>query len=165
MSEELDVMWRGVRAWLESVRRASAGIEPLVREIRALEDARDDMLEWRTRATGASGHGAGAHSDPTAKAAERRMVELEELIASKQAEWQRKIAQVGACGEVLEAMAMAIGEKHALAIELYYVDCADTWSEVACEMDVTYRRVCQLRTEAYAWIDANCRGIIWPFPI
>ena len=164
MSGELDVMWRGVRAWLESVRRASAGIEPLVREIRALEDARDEMLGWRTKASG-SGHGAGAHSDPTAKAAEQRMCELDGLIEDKQAEWQRKMVEVGACGEVLEAMAVSIGEKHALAIELYYIDCADTWSEVACEMDVTYRRVCQLRTEAYAWIDANWRGIIRPFPI
>ena len=164
MSEELDVMWRNVRAWLESVRRASAEIEPLVREIRALEDARAEMLSWRTKASG-SGHGAGAHSDPTATAAEQRMCELDDLIDGKRAEWERKVAYVGACGEVLERMGEAIGEKHREALELYYVDCADTWSEVACEMNVTYRRVCQLRTEAYAWIDANYRRILDSFPI
>ncbi len=164
MSEELDVMWRSVRAWLDSVRRAAAGIEPLVREIRALEDARDEILGWRTKVSG-SGHGTGAHSDPTATTVEQRMCELDDLIEGKRGEWERKVAYVGACGEVLDRMAASIGEKHALALELYYVDCADTWSDVACEMDVTYRRVCQLRTEAYAWIDANCRGIIRPFPI
>lgn len=165
MSEDLDVRWLAARRWLDSIRRAAEAIEPLVREISALEDARDKMLGWRTRGSGSGTRGLGAHSDPTATAAEQRMCELDDLIESKRGELQRRIADVGACGEVLEAMAMAIGEKHALAIELYYVDCADTWSEVACEMDVTYRRVCQLRTEAYAWIDANYRRILGSFPI
>lgn len=164
MSEELDVMWRSVRAWLESVRRASAEIEPLACEIRALEDARAETLGWRTKASG-TGHGAGAHSDPTATAAEQRMCELDDLILAKRGEWERRVAEVGACGEVLEHMGASIGEKHKDALELYYVDCADTWSEVACEMNVTYRRVCQIRTEAYAWIDANYRRILGSFPI
>lgn len=164
MSEELDVMWRGVRAWLDSVRHAAAEIEALGREITALQDARDEMLSWRTKASGA-GHGAGAHSDPTAAAAEQRMCELDDLILARQGEWERKVAHVGTCGEVLDDMAQSVGEKHSKALELYYIDCADTWSEVACEMGVTYRRVCQLRTEAYAWIDANCRRILGSFPI
>ena len=159
MSEELDVMWRGVRAWLESIRRASAEMEPLVREIRALEDARAEMLGWRTKASG-SGHGAGAHSDPTATAAEQRMCELDDLILAKRGELERKVAEVGACGEVLEHMGEAIGEKHRDALELYYVDCADTWSDVANEMGVSRTRLWQMRIESYAWIDANCRNVL-----
>ena len=159
MSEELDVMWRSVRAWLESVRRASAEIEPLVREIRALEDARAEMLSWRTKASSA-GHGAGAHSDPTATAAEQRMCELDDLILAKRGEWERKVAHVGACGEVLEHMGDAIGEKHRDALELYYVDCADTWSDVACEMRISRTRLWQMRIESYAWIDTNCRNVL-----
>lgn len=159
MSEELDVMWRSVRAWLESVRRASADIEPLACEIRALEDARDEMLGWRTKASG-SGHGAGAHSDPTATAAEQRMCELDDLIEGKRGEWERKVAYVGACGEVLDRMAASIGEKHARALELYYVDCMPLWSDVACEMRISRTRLWQMRIESYAWIDANCRNVV-----
>ena len=159
MSEELDVMWRNVRAWLDSVRRAAAGIEPLVREIRALEDARDEMLGWRTKASG-SGHGAGAHSDPTAATAEQRMCELDDLIEGKRGEWERKVAYVGTCGEVLERMGEAIGEKHAFALELYYVDGADTWSDVACEMRISRTRLWQMRIESYAWIDTHCRNVL-----
>ena len=159
MSEELDVMWRSVRAWLESVRRASAEIEPLVREIRALEDARAEMLGWRTKASGA-GHGAGAHSDPTATAAEQRMCELDDLILAKRGEWERRVAEVGACGEVLEHMGDAIGAKHKDALELYYVDCADTWSDVANEMGVSRTRLWQMRIESYAWIDTHCRNVL-----
>lgn len=159
MSEELDVMWRGVRAWLESVRRASAEIEPLVREIRALEDARAEMLGWRTKASGA-GHGAGAHSDPTATAAEQRMCELDDLILAKRGKWERRVAEVGACGEVLEHMGDAIGAKHKDALELYYVDCADTWSDVANEMGVSRTRLWQMRIESYAWIDTHCRNVL-----
>ena len=159
MSEELDVMWRSVRAWLESVRRASAEIEPLTREIRALEDARAEMLGWRTKTSGA-GHGAGAHSDPTATAAEQRMCELDDLILAKRGEWERRVALVGACGEVLEYMGQSVGEKRRDALELYYVDCADTWSDVAREMGVSIKTLYRLRIEAYAWIETNCRNII-----
>ena len=159
MSEELDVMWRSVRAWLESVRRASAEIEPLVREIQALEDAREEMLGWRTKASG-PGHGAGAHSDPTATAAEQRMCELDDLILAKRGEWERRVALVGTCGEVLEHMGDAIGAKHRDALELYYVDCADTWSEVANEMGVSRTRLWQMRIESYAWIDTHCRNVL-----
>ena len=159
MSEELDVMWRNVRAWLDSVRRASAEIEPLVREIRALEDARAEILGWRTKASGA-GHGAGAHSDPTATAAEQRMCELDDLIEGKRAQWERKVALVGACGEVLEHMGEAIGKKHRQTLELYYVDCADTWSEVACEMGISRTRLWQMRIESYAWIDTHYRNVL-----
>ena len=159
MSEELDVMWRSVRAWLESVRRASAEIEPLTREIQALEDARAEMLGWRTKASGA-GHGAGAHSDPTATAAEQRMCELDDLILAKRGEWERRVAEVGACGEVLEHMGDAIGEKHKDALELYYVDCADTWSDVANEMGISRTRLWQMRIESYAWIDTHCRNVL-----
>lgn len=160
MSEELDVMWRGVRAWLDSVRRASAEIEPLVREIRALEDARDEMLGWRTKAGGSGAHSAGAHSDPTATVAEQRMCELDDLILARRGEWKRRVALVGACGEVLDDMGEAIGEKHMQALELYYVDCADTWSEVACEMRISRTRLWQMRIESYAWIDTHCRNVL-----
>ena len=160
MSEDLDVKWLAARRWLDSIRRAAISIESLVREISALEDARDEMLGWRTKGTGPGTHGMGAHSDPTATAAEQRMCELDELIDAKRGELQRKIADVGACGDVLSAMAMSIGMGHAKAIELYYIDCAPTWSDVAYEMGVNVKRLYRLRIEAYAWIEARQGDIL-----
>lgn len=160
MSEDLDVRWLAARRWLDSIRRAAEAIEPLVRDISVLEYARDKMLGWRTRGSGSGARGLGAHSDPTATAAEQRMCELDDLIESKRGELQRRIADVGACGEMLEAMAHTIGRNHATALELYYVDCADTWSDVAREMGVSVKTLYRLRVEAYAWMETRRGNIL-----
>ena len=154
MSEELEVRWRRARAWLERVRAASSRIEPLVREIDALKDARTEMLPWQT-GKGGGGSGVGAHSDPTATQAERRIEGLDELIADRQAKLDAQVRTVGDCGMALEAMAGRLGERHAKALELYYIDGADTWSEVAGELGISYSWLCRLRNEAYPWIEAR----------
>lgn len=159
MSEELEVRWRRARAWLERVRVASSRIEPLVREIDGLKDARAEMLPWQT-GKGGRGSGVGAHSDPTATQAERRIEGLDELIADKQAKLDAQIRTVGECGEILDAMAAKLGERHAKALELYYIDGADTWSEVAGELGISYSWLCRLRNEAYPWIEAHCRRLL-----
>lgn len=159
MSECLDVRWRSARTWLERVRAASAAIEPLVREMSGYEDARDSMLPWRSTSRGGSS-GVGAHSDPTASAAERRMAELEDLIAESRRRLVALQDVVGECGSALARMGEELGERHAKAMELYYVDVADTWSDVAREMGCHRQTVWRLRDEAYAWIETHCRRFL-----
>lgn len=160
MSEELEVRYRRARAWLARVRSSAEAIEPLVREIAALEDARTRTLPWQTRSGGGGGGSIGAHSDPTASEAERRMASLDTLIASKRHELDVLTDTVGECGAALDRMRHTMGERHAQAIELYYIDRADTWSEVASEMDVSYRHLGRLRNQAYAWIEVHCRKFL-----
>lgn len=159
MTECLEVMWPRARAWLERVRAASAAIEPLVREMSGYEDARDSMLPWRSTPRG-GGSAIGAHSDPTASQAERRMAELEDLIADRRRRLVALQDVVGECGGVLARMAEELGERHAKAMELYYVDVADTWSDVAREMGVSYRHLGRIRNQAYAWIEDRCRKFL-----
>lgn len=161
MGEHLEVSWPRARAWLESVRRAAARVEPTHREIAALVAAREEVCEWRLRGSG-GGHGAGAHSDPTAAEAERRICELDDLIADRRARLIVLEDEVGSALAVLARMARSLGRWHADALELYYVDLAPTWSDVACEMGVSRTRLWQLRTEAYAWVESNCRGNFAP---
>ena len=157
MSEELEVRYRRARAWLNRVRAAASSIEPFVREIAALEDARACTLPWQTRSGGGGGGSVGAHSDPTASEAERRMASLDALIASKRHELDVLTDTVGECGAALDRMRHTLGERHAQAIELYYIDGADTWSEVANEMGCHRQTLWRLRDEAYAWIEVHCR--------
>lgn len=159
MSECLDVRWTRARAWLERVRSCAAAIDPLVREMSGYEDARDSMLPWRSTTRG-GGSAIGAHSDPTASAAERRMAELEDLIAESRRRLVALQDVVGECGGVLTRMAVELGERHAQAIELYYIDVADTWSEVAREMGISYRHLSRIRNQAYAWIEDRCRKFL-----
>ncbi len=160
MSEELDVRWRRARSWLARVRAAASSIEPLVREIAALKDARTRTLPWQTRSGGGGGGSGGAHSDPTASEAERRMASLVSLIAGKRHELDVLTDTVGECGAALDRMRHTLCERHAQAIEMYYIDGADTWSEVASEMDVSYRHLGRLRNQAYAWIEVHCRKFL-----
>ena len=151
MAESLEVRHKTARAWLERVRATSERVEPLTREIRAYEDARQQILPWRA----SGGGGSALHSDPTATAAEGRMGELDALTADARARLDAALDVVGECLSVLARMGQELGKRHARALEWYYVDLMPTWSDVACEMGVTYRRVCQLREEAYAWIESH----------
>lgn len=156
MSECLEVEHRAARAWLDRVRRASAAIEGAVRELAALKDAKAKTLVWRTSGAGTA-TGAGTHSDPTASEAERRMGELDVLIVEAERRLVLLQDQVGECGTMLDCMGEELGRRHAKAIELYYIDLAPTWSEVAEEMECSYRWLCKLRENAYAWIETNFR--------
>lgn len=159
MSEDLDVRWRRARSWLERVRAASSAIEPLVREIAALEEAMRTVQPWQS--SGHDGGGThGTHSDPTASQAERRMAELAEVIADRRRRLEAAQDVVGECGAMLDRMRSALGDRHADALELYYVDRAPTWSAVACEMGCGKTRVWQLRCEAYAWLEQHCRNLV-----
>ena len=144
---------RDARAWLESVRRAVAGIEPAVRELSALEDARDETLPWKARGA-AAGHGQGTHGDPTAEQAERRMSELGELIAKAQARLDGLQETVGVCLRMLDDMGRELGPNHVNVIELYYVNRAETWSEVAWELGLHRNTVRAIRDESYIWLES-----------
>lgn len=157
MAEDLEVRYPRARAWLETVRAAARRIEPLVREMSALADARDEMLPWQARGAG-GGSGAGAHSDPTAQEAERRMVELGRLIEERRQALAACQDHVGACLAVLGRMRVSLGERHATALELYYVDLAPTWSDVAGEMGCGISTIYRMRDKAYGWIEVNCKS-------
>lgn len=97
----------------------------------------------------------GTHSDPTASQAMGRISELERRILEVQARLDECVQIVGDCGTVLMRMAQELGPRYADAIEIYYIDRADTWSEVAHEMGVTRMSVWRYRDVAYAWIDEH----------
>lgn len=153
MSEDLDVRWRRARAWLESVRYAALRIEPLVREIAAMQDAYEQMLPWQSQ--GAGSGSARTHSDPTASQALARSEGFEINVERKQARLDVLTQTVGDCGRVLMRLADALTDEHSLALELYYVDCAATWSDVAEELGRSRKWLWQLRDEAYGWIESN----------
>ena len=142
--------------WLARVRLASSRIEGLRRELSVLEDARRDCLPWTTRGSATHGSMGGTHSDPTATEAQARIEGLDERIADVRAACDECERIVGDCLRMLDIMRHELGERHADVIELYYVDRADTWSEVAWEMGVSRRTVCRMRDEAFVWIDCVC---------
>ena len=140
------------REWLEHVRECAAHIEPLHRELSALEDARRDCLPWQCKGSALYASMGGTHSDPTASEAQARIDGLDEQIVRVRAEYDECVGVVGECLRMLETMRQELGECHAKTIEYYYINCADTWSEVAWWRD-----------EAFAWIAAHSAryGMIW----
>ena len=151
------------RDWLEHVRECASVIESLHRELSALEDARRDCLPWQTKGSTLYASMGGTHSDPTASEAQARMDGLDEQIGRVRVRYDECVRVVGECGEVLDAMRRELGERYADVLELYYVDCADTWSEVSWEMGRHRDTVRAWRDDAVAWIDANSAryGMIW----
>ncbi|MDO4539142.1 MAG: hypothetical protein Q4B54_13340, partial [Coriobacteriales bacterium] len=94
----------------------------------------------------------------TARDAERRMAELDSLIDAVEA--QRAALEdtlAEEYGTALDCVRAEVGPRNAEALELYYLDPAPTWSDVAREMGMSYRHVCRLRSEAYEWLDASRR--------
>ena len=87
------------------------------------------------------------------------MGELDALIAD--AEHRLEVLQdvVGECGTLLARMAESLGEEHARALELYYLDCAPTWSDVAWEMGVSRQWLSKMRAKAYGWIEQSHKKI------
>ena len=141
------------RDWLEMVRHASSRIEDLQRELSGLLDAKRDCVPWTTGSGG--GGTAHTHSDPTASRAMGR-AGLDAEIAKTQAELDRCVALVGEFGQLLGQMRVELGPRHADAMEVYYVDGAATWTEVADEMDMSRRAACRLRDTAIWWITCTC---------
>lgn len=154
MSEELDVRWARIRWWLESVRRAAAEIEPLRREVDALSCARDECLPWQCKGSTLYASMGGTHSDPTASEAQARMDGLDEQIGRVRVRYDECVCVVGECLRMLDAMRRELGERYAVVLELYYVDCAATWSEVACEMGMSRVHLYRIRDAAWSWADA-----------
>jgi hypothetical protein len=144
------------REWLELVRVAAGEIEPLQRELSGLIAAHDQCVSWHT-SHGGGGSCVGTHSDPTASLAQARMSELDAMVADVKSKLDERINLVGECGELLMRMERELGRKYREVIEIYYIDLADTWSEVACEMGITYRHVQRLRDVAYEWMDRHVR--------
>ena len=138
--------------WLARVRLASSRIEGLCRELSVLEDARRDCLPWQTRGSATHGSMGGTHSDPTATEAQARIEGLDERIADVRAACDECERIVGDCLRMLDTMRCELGERHAEVLELYYVDRADTWSEVAWEMGISRMHVWRLRDVAYSWM-------------
>lgn len=132
-------------------------IEPLVRELDALRCARDEVLSWEPRTHG-GGSSRGAYADPTASAAQSRIEGLDARVAAKETELEEAQLVVGHALSAIDRVRHALGSKVADAMELYYVDLADTWSDVAYELGCSLRTVERLRESAFRWVDE--RGIV-----
>ena len=157
MSEVLDVKWPTVRAWLDRVRHAASAIEPLVREMAAMQDAYDQTLSWHTSGGGSYRQ---VYSDPTATQAMARAQSFGVQLADMARRLDALTDMVGEGGKVICAMGDALSEDHSLAFELYYIDCAETWRDVADEIGCSVKTLYRMRERGYAWIDMRFAGII-----
>ena len=143
------------REWLDGVRVAAGRIEPLRRELVGLMEAREEVTTWKPKR--GRGGSKRTHSDPTAAQAEQRMGELDALISDVQTRIDANEEVVGEALKIIERMRTYLGRRHGDALELYYVDRAQTWQEVAYELRVSPTTVWRLRVEAYAWVEAHCK--------
>ena len=143
------------REWLELVRQAASEIEPLQRELTALEDARRDCLPWQTKSSMPYASMGGTHSDPTASEAQARIGGLDSQIMRIRSAYDECTSVVGECLAILGTMRRELDERYADVLELYYIDCADTWSDVANELGRHRDTIRAWRDEAIEWIDAN----------
>ena len=147
------------RDWLDMVREASSHIEELQRELSGLLDAKRDCVPWTTGSGG--GGTAHTHSDPTASRAMGR-AGLDDEIATVRATLDRCVEIVGQCGAAISNVELALGVECAEVLEIYYVDCADTWTEVAWETGMSYSSVIRRRDSAIAWLDEHL--VCWQSP-
>jgi len=139
--------------WLEHVRHCAARVAVLAPEIQGLEYARNNILPWQV--SGSGGGSAGMHSDPTATQAHARIEGLEKMIAEKTDEFEHAGKVVGGCLRMLEDMSRELGGRYARVIELYYIDQAETWTDVAWEMGRHRDTILAWRKKSVAWIDKN----------
>jgi hypothetical protein len=136
-------------AYFNGIRITSARIEEVSRTLSALRQCECDYQSWKTKGAG-GGHGGGTTSDPTARMAEAH-IGLPDLIASTQREYEALADEIADCGHVLEVISREVSPTAATALELWAIDRAGTWSEVAEEMQTSRRAVCRARDLAYAW--------------
>lgn len=137
--------------WWECVRRSARAIEPTLRELDALADADEECLSWYPSGGGSSAR--GGTSDPTADMALRRTHDLDRIIAETQARLDELEETVGDALRLLPMIAACVSARAAEVLELYYVDLADTWSEVADALGVSRETVRADRDAAIAWCD------------
>ena len=97
----------------------------------------------------------GTHSDPTATLAQARISELDAMVADVQAKLNERIRLVGECGELLMRMERELGRRYRDVLEIYYIDRAGTWSEVAEELGISLRTVIRERDKAIEWLDVH----------
>lgn len=142
------------REWFEGVRRSAGALESCQRQLSALLDAQMRVEPW---GIAKGGGGKASHSDPTATAAQSRMEGLESAIADERRKIDTHTEIVGEGLKVLEVVRVVVGERHATALELYYVDCAETWSDVACDMGLSRETVRAMRDAALRWVDAHVK--------
>jgi hypothetical protein len=137
------------------VRDCAGLLDRLHQELRALIDARDACLPWQTKGSPMYGSMGGSTSDPTATQAMGRIEDLEGRIATLTTKVDESERVVGDCLAMLDAMRHELGERYAKVLEIYYIDCASTWSEVAHEMGRHRDTIRAWRDEAIEWIAAN----------
>lgn len=142
------------RDWLEMVRDCAGELDGMHQELLALIDARDACLPWRTKGSPMYGSMGGSCSNPTQTEALSRIVALDDQIATLTTKVDESERVVGDCLAMLDAMWHELGERYAKALEIYYIDCADTWSEVALEMGMSRTHLCRIRDAAWSWADA-----------
>lgn len=140
--------------WLESVRKASAAVHPLMDELHALHEARDQCVTWRTTG-GVPCGGSGTHSDPTVSMATARMGELDEMIDRVAGRLNLCLDVVGECGAILAEMGEELGRNYRDVLEVYYIDCASTWTEVSEELGISRQWVLHMRKVAYMWLSSR----------
>jgi len=137
------------------VRSSAAAIEGAHRELVALIDADAECVTWYVSGGGASVR--SGLSDPTADMAMRRQADLTRQIADKRAQLDELESVVGHALALLPAIVANVSERAALAMELYYIDLADTWSEVAAELCVSRETVRADCRAVLDWMDAKPR--------
>lgn len=141
--------------WWGFVRSAARAIEPMGRELATLMDADAACVPWYT--SGGGGAVRSGVSDPTADMAMRRDAELSRQIADKRAQLDELESIVGHALALLPEIVSHVSGRAALVMELYYVDVAPTWSDVAAEVGVSRETV---RADCHAvmdWMDARPR--------
>jgi len=138
--------------WLEQVRIASGRIEELTRDIVALEYARAECVPWQPKGSGASVATGGVHSDPTQRDALAREG-LEERIRLARYQLDECESLVGDCLRLLDSVSRHVSQRASFVLEIYYIDRADTWSEVAREMGCARSSVGFLRDQALTWLN------------
>jgi DNA invertase Pin-like site-specific DNA recombinase len=143
------------REWLELVRLAASEIEPFQRELAGLMAAKRDCLPWQTKGSTLYASMGGTHSDPTASEAQARISELDAMVADVKSKLDERIRLVGECGELLMRLRREMGAVCKDVLEIYYIDRAGTWSEVAEELGISLRTVIRERDKAIEWMDVH----------
>lgn len=135
-------------------RVAAETLGPAVRSLAALREARDDVVPWVPTSYG-GGSARGAYSDPTASMAERRMSsDIDGRVQTAQREVDALEETVGEMLRLLDAIRTDMGDRHALVMELYYVDLLPTWSEVAWELRCSLKTVQRIRDSVLDHVDS-----------
>ena len=136
-------------AYFNGIRLSAARIADVARTLSALEQCQEEYQSWKTKGSG-GGHGVGTTSDPTARMAEAH-IGLPDLIAGTRREYEALADELADCGHVLEVVSSEVSPVAAEALELWAIDRAGTWTEVADEMRMSRREVCRARDLAFVW--------------